>query len=144
MTESLSAIEPLAICRDYDGLIVALRQRCIELGTSMEAIDRVAGLPDRYVTKALGSSRSLGRTSLGPLLGALGLKLAVLPDNDALARVRHRLIPRQTVGGKRMKAAPGADAPRKRARELAAALKRLRKRRKVSSPAPISTPQSMV
>jgi hypothetical protein len=129
MTEPLSAIEPVAVVADYDALIVALRQRCIDLDTSMEAIDRVAGLPDRYVTKALGSNRGLGRTSLGPLLGALGLKLAVLPDNDALARVRHRLVPRGKPGGKRMQARPGADAPRRRARELAAALKRLQKGR---------------
>jgi hypothetical protein len=35
-----------------------------------------------------------------PLLGALGLKLAVLPDDEALARIRHGLPPRGTKGPK--------------------------------------------
>ena len=40
---------------------------------------------------ALEGRKSIGRLSLGPILGALGLKLAVLPDDEALAMIRHRL-----------------------------------------------------
>jgi hypothetical protein len=56
-------------------------------------VDEVAGLPQRYTAKLLAPKglKSLGRISMGPILGALGLKLAVLPDDEALARIRHRL-----------------------------------------------------
>jgi hypothetical protein len=36
---------------------------------------------------------------MGPILGALGLN-AVLPDDEALARVKHRLPPRSARGPK--------------------------------------------
>jgi hypothetical protein len=39
------------------------------------------------------------------VLGALALKLAVLPDDDALARIRHRLTPRR-IGGERLEVVP--------------------------------------
>jgi hypothetical protein len=126
---SVEAIEPLAIVTDYNGLVAALRRRIIELDTSLEAVDEVAGLPARYTSKALGRTRGLGRTSLGPLLGALAVKLAVVPDNEALARIRHRLPPRQTTGGERLQVdyRHNTKACRKAARELAAALVRLRR-----------------
>jgi hypothetical protein len=38
--------------------------------------------------------------SLGPLLGALGLKLAVIPDDEVLAKVIARLPPRGSKGPK--------------------------------------------
>jgi hypothetical protein len=101
MAEPLSgAFEPLAIVTDYPQLIAVLRRRVVELGTSLRAVDELAGLPDHYVQTllALGGRRSLGRTSMGPILGALGLKLAVLPDDEALARIRHRLPPRAPCG----------------------------------------------
>jgi hypothetical protein len=37
--------------------------------------------------------KALGRTSMGALLGALGLRLLVAVDEAALAKVRHRLSP---------------------------------------------------
>jgi hypothetical protein len=97
--------EPLAICSDYESLVLALRRRIVELGTHMEAVGEVAGLPARYTAKVLRpnawhGSGNLGPTSLGPLLGALGLKLAVLPDDEALAKVIDRLPPRGTKGPK--------------------------------------------
>lgn len=94
--------EPLAIVVDYAGLVTALRQRIVELGTGMESVDAVAGLPARYTSKLLSRNyrSSLGQVSLGPILGALGLKLALLHDDEALARVRHRLPPRGPQGPK--------------------------------------------
>jgi hypothetical protein len=99
---SVEAIEPIAVVTDYRDLVVALRHRIVELGTSMESVDEVAGLPQRYTAKLLapGGQKSLGRISLGPILGALGLKLAVLPDDEALARIRHRLPKRSRNGPK--------------------------------------------
>jgi hypothetical protein len=99
---SVEAIEPLAIVTDYLGLVTALRRRIAELGTGMESVDAVAGLPARYTSKLLSRNNktSLGQTSMGPILGALGLKLAVLPDDEALAKVIDRLPPRGTKGPK--------------------------------------------
>jgi hypothetical protein len=124
--------EPLAIVADYDGLLGALRQRAIELNTPLESIDEVAGLPTRYTTKLLGGVRGLGRVSLGPLLGALALKLVVMPDNDALARVRHRLPPRDASGrGPPLEVGSGVGLRKARTRQarlLAAALMRLKRK----------------
>ena len=92
--------EPLAIVTDYLGLVTALRQRIVELGTGLDAVDEVAGLPNGYAGKLLRNKHSLGRLSMGPILGALGLKLAVLSDDEALAKIRHRLPARGTKGPK--------------------------------------------
>jgi hypothetical protein len=99
----IDPIEPLAIVCDYRDLVVALRHRIVELNISLESVDAVAGLPARYSSKVLSMGKgrpALGRISLGPILGALGLKLAVLPDDEALARIRHRLPKRSRNGPK--------------------------------------------
>jgi hypothetical protein len=82
--------------RDYAQLVRAIRTWIAELGTAGETIDDVAGLPLRYTMKLLAPVpvKGIGRTSLGPLLGALGLKLVVAVDHEVLARIRHRLIAR--------------------------------------------------
>jgi hypothetical protein len=82
--------------RDYAQLIRAIRSWIAELGTAGETIDDVAGLPLRYTMKLLAPVpvKGIGRTSLGPLLGALGLKLVVAVDHEQLERIRHRLIAR--------------------------------------------------
>jgi hypothetical protein len=84
---SMEAIEPIAVVTDYDGLVTALRQRVIDLDTSLAAVDDVAGLPAYYTAKPLrNNAKGLGRMSFGAVLGALALKLAVLPDDQALAQ----------------------------------------------------------
>jgi hypothetical protein len=77
----------------YSGLVAVLRSWVCQLDTSYEAIDEVAGWQGRYVSKLLAPSalKALGRTSMGAVLGALGLKLIVAVDESALAKVRHRL-----------------------------------------------------
>jgi hypothetical protein len=98
----------------YRGLVEALLSRKDELDVSFETLDHVAGLPVRYSAKVLGRQKVLGPTSLGALLGALALKLAIVSDDDQLARIKHRLIPSNWCKGKR------ADNRRK-TREAAAA-----------------------
>jgi hypothetical protein len=90
-------LEALAEITDYDSLIQALRARANELSISRETIDNLAGLPDRYANKVLstGGRKRIGMQSLGLLLGALGLKLIAVPDEEALARNRSRMVPRQ-------------------------------------------------
>jgi hypothetical protein len=82
-------------------------------------------LPQRYTGKPLNGPKGLGRVSPGPLLGALALKLALMPDNDALGCTgpsEHRLPQRRARGPKLTDA-----ARRRQARELAAAPMRLQK-----------------
>jgi hypothetical protein len=66
----------------YPGLIATLRARVNDLGTTFECLDDVAGLPARYTAKLLAQRpiKSLGRSSSGAILGALGLKLIVAVD----------------------------------------------------------------
>jgi len=63
-------------------------------------IDEVSGLQSGYTGKllAISPSRNLGRLSLGCLLSTLGLRLVVVEDPEALARVRPRLERRKHNG----------------------------------------------
>jgi hypothetical protein len=122
MSDSLA---PLAVFTDYRDLVFALRQRIVELGTHITAVGEVAGLPSGYTAKvlSLGQARpALGRISMGPILQTLGLRLVLVADEEALAKVRHRLPQRGPWGSKLNDA-----ARRRQARELAAALMRLQK-----------------
>jgi hypothetical protein len=82
--------------RAYDELIELFRQRCAELGTSMETIDTIAGTSSRYVSKLLCSTpiKNLGPTSMGLLLGALAVKLVLVVDAPQLEKIKSRLIPK--------------------------------------------------
>jgi hypothetical protein len=81
---------------DYLELIDVFRLRADQLHLAGELIDEVAGLPARYCSKLFGRRqiRRVGMISLGPLLGALGIKLVIVEDQEALARVRNRLVQR--------------------------------------------------
>lgn len=84
----------LAEVHDYDQLMGAFRARVAELDVPGEAIDAIAGLPLKYTMKLLAPKpvKAVGRTSLGPLLGTLGLKLLVVEDVECLAKIIHRLV----------------------------------------------------
>jgi hypothetical protein len=99
-------LTPLATIADYEDLITALVARVDDLGISRDTVDEIAGLSDHYTTKLLSLSdtrrpgarrlgvRSVSLRMLGPLLGALALKLVVVPDEEAFGRNRCRYIPR--------------------------------------------------
>jgi hypothetical protein len=76
--------------RTYADLVQALRQRCNEIEISRESLDALAGFPDRYAAKLLSLRhvRRFGLESLGPMLSALGLRLAVVIDDAAIERNR--------------------------------------------------------
>jgi hypothetical protein len=76
-----------------------LRARFTELGVSFETVDNLAGLPARYTAKILGPVpvRNFGQISLDALLGAAGLKLLVVEDEAAMARIHNRLIPLERI-----------------------------------------------
>lgn len=127
---------------DYDTLQAVMRRVADERGISRESLDELAGCPKGYAGKVLAAApmKRLGPLTFGPLLQALGLKLLVVDDAEALARytaraaerdarqVRssHRLIKNPTWLWSRRKArqmalkqcsALGVDGLRKRARK---------------------------
>lgn len=69
----------------YAGLVAMFRARIAELEVAMEEVDARAGLPLRYTSKLLGKNQSkkIGSIGLGPLLGALGVKLLAVVDETA-------------------------------------------------------------
>jgi hypothetical protein len=95
--------EPLARVESYDDLVHALRARVDQLGISQETLAALARLQgySSDVLKPQGNMRSLGRMSFGCVLGALGLKIVLVEDRDALAKVRERLIERDNAQARR-------------------------------------------
>jgi hypothetical protein len=118
--------QPLATVTDYAGLIAAMRERVAELNTTMSAVDTLAGLPDYYTAKVLSGAKGVGPISLGPMLGALGLKIHLMSDDVVLDRIRHRL-PLRGHKGPRLLRPPDRTERAKRDKKLATALRRLQK-----------------
>lgn len=85
--------EVIAECNDFPGLLAALQKRVASIRTTYSALDALSGLTDGYVQKCLQRvpERRMGLTALGPLLGALGLKLIVAVDEAQWEKVKHRL-----------------------------------------------------
>jgi hypothetical protein len=81
---------------DYSSLLELLRQRADDLEISRSTIDHISGLQEGYSAKVLSLTklRRIGAESLGPLLDALCLKLIAVPDDEAFARNRSRLVKR--------------------------------------------------
>ncbi len=77
----------------YAGFMDVLRRRGVELNTTYEGIDDLAGLPLRYTSRLFAPVplRSIGPQSFGPLLGALGLKLVIVEDTALMAKVTNQL-----------------------------------------------------
>lgn len=107
----------LAVIHDYDGLLRALRARVVELDTTMEAVDAVAGLPVRYSSKLLASVpiRGLSRMSFGAILGAMGVALIMIEDLSAFEKIRKRLVARTNRRGHASDGMPPMKAKRRRA-----------------------------
>jgi hypothetical protein len=90
--------QPLAVVRSYAELVDVIRGRIIELRTTYEAVDAVGGLADRHTSKLLCGAKNYGRVSLGATLGALGIALVVVQDDEQLAKVKPRLVPPKPHG----------------------------------------------
>lgn len=77
-----------AVADSYEALIVAIRERRIELGLSQLAVDHLAGMPEGYQAKLecrltnpnARNSRSIGAETLPILMHALGLQLGIFAD----------------------------------------------------------------
>jgi hypothetical protein len=74
--------------RNYDDLHALLRKRCEELELSCETLDARSGLQSGYSGKLLAPKpiRHLSFFTLGLVLPAVGARLILVEDTDALAR----------------------------------------------------------
>jgi hypothetical protein len=89
--------DTIAEVRSWNDLHAAFRARAESLNVSRLVLDELSGLQSGYASKLLAPvpMRHFGRVSLGAMLGALGLKLVVQEDKEALARVAGRLVGRE-------------------------------------------------
>jgi hypothetical protein len=87
--------EPLGIGCSYDDLIRFVRERAVAMGMTDVMIVEFGGFTPGHVGKLLGAKRTknLGPLTLGMMLGALGLKFAIIEDAEATARIRSRYEP---------------------------------------------------
>lgn len=78
--------------RGYEDLHAVLRRVAELRDISRETIDEIAGLARGYASKVLAEVplRRLGPDTLGPMLGAVGIKLLAVDDETALARYTAR------------------------------------------------------
>jgi hypothetical protein len=81
----------------WAGLVEAFRLAVEARNTTYEATGDLAGLAPRYVNKLLAPVpiREMDRVSFGPLLGALGVKVLLVDDDEQLATIIHRIKPRR-------------------------------------------------
>ena len=87
----------IAEIREYGDFTAAIRKWILELDTTYECIDEIAGLQDRYLSKLIQKSpvRNFGPGTLSCVLGALGVKLLLAIDTEQLAKLRPRYVPRR-------------------------------------------------
>lgn len=79
--------------REYGDLIAVFRARTDALNVSRKELDDATKLPDGYCAKVLcvPPMKTLGPISFGTLLGALGLKLLVVEDPEAMRRYAEKM-----------------------------------------------------
>jgi hypothetical protein len=73
-------------------LVRALAERRYELGIRQLDIDAIAGIADGLTGKLECGSKRLGDTTLPALLGALGLRLALVEAEEGLPTSTRRLV----------------------------------------------------
>ena len=83
---------PAKLIESYDELVQVLRNRVCELGIILDTVDAVAGLAPRYASKLLSPApvKHFGAVSLFPVLAALGLRMRIEPDHEAIERLSKR------------------------------------------------------
>ena len=83
--------------RSMPELLDALRARRDALNISHETLDSISGLQSGYTSKLLAPKpiKNLGPITMGPLLGALGLQILVVEDQEQVSKVQGRWIKRK-------------------------------------------------
>jgi hypothetical protein len=87
----------IAEIREYGEFTAGIRKWILQVGTNYACVNDLAGLQDGYLHKLIAESpiRNFGPLSLGPTLGALGLKLLLVIDAERLAKMRSRYVARK-------------------------------------------------
>jgi hypothetical protein len=80
--------------RDHDQLVALVRRRQDELKLSCLAIDAVAGLAEGHFSKLTSGVKRFGPVSIFLVLEALGLRIRIEEDPEAVARLSPRWEPR--------------------------------------------------
>lgn len=85
----MDAAQPI---QSYAQLVQVLRERISEIGTTYANIDVLSGMSDRYLSHILGPKpdKRFGPLSLFCVLPAVAMRLMLVPDDDALARLKTR------------------------------------------------------
>jgi hypothetical protein len=83
--------------RSMPELISALRTRAQTLGLAYGTVDAIAGLPDRYTSKLFAPVpiKNLGPISFEAILGALGVTVILVEDQEQCDRVSGRWTQRK-------------------------------------------------
>ena len=97
MRELMGEPRVIAEISEYDEFTAAIRKCIYELDTNYECVEELSGIQDHYLAKLIAKSpvRGFGPATLGPTLGALGLKLLLAVDSEKLAKMRRRFTPRR-------------------------------------------------
>jgi hypothetical protein len=79
--------------RSYDDLHAILREVAVKRKLTRNGLDVIAGLASGHSSKLLAPVpiKRMGPSTLEPMLGALGVKLIVVSDPDALTRFAARV-----------------------------------------------------
>jgi hypothetical protein len=88
-TQEINVTEPIAVCRSFEDLHRALRARAEALQIARDRLDEIAGIASGYSAKLLSdpAAKNLGPISAFPMIGALGLAVALVEDPSAMVRV---------------------------------------------------------
>lgn len=73
-------------------IVALLEQRRYSLGIASRDVDTIAGLADGHCSKIACGLKPIGHISLPNLLAALGLRLAIIADDNSLPRQTRALI----------------------------------------------------
>jgi hypothetical protein len=76
-------------------IVGIVRKRQDELNIACLTVDEIAGLAQGHYSKITSGLKGLGLMSVFNVLEALGLQIKIEEDPDAVARLRHRWVPRQ-------------------------------------------------
>jgi hypothetical protein len=80
----------LGFADGYDDLVEIVRSRVVELNLSQERVNELRGFYGGYLQKVLCGLKRLGGMSSAALLGALGLRMAIVVDPVMAEKMRHR------------------------------------------------------
>ena len=90
----MSRYQLVGTASDATGIADALNTRRKQLGLTMSELNDLSGFAGGYVNKvfAAGYKKDLGRLSLPIFLEALGCKLAIIADDEAIPAITRRAI----------------------------------------------------